>query len=75
MSRRPRSWHVERNEGEPLGWRPISFAAGTLQYCEGWVDAMDSCYPSKPMRIVATFADGSIQVVRKTEGRSGVHLN
>lgn len=75
MTRRPNRWHVERKEDDPVGWMPIFGASGTRQYCEGWVDAMDSCYPSKPLRIVATFADGSIEVVRMTKGRGNVHQN
>jgi hypothetical protein len=75
VARRAIRWHVERKEDDPLGWRTIFSASGTRQYCEGWVDAMDSCYPSKPYRIVASFADGSIEIVRVSKGRAGVHLN
>ena len=73
MSRRVRSYHVERSSSD--GYRAIIGTYGARGYCEGWVDAMDSLYPSVPYRIVATYADGSIEVVRETKGRSAVHTN
>lgn len=38
---------------ESLGWRNVSFVESkTKAYCDGWVDCMDSMYPSRPMRII-----------------------
>jgi len=75
MSRKARSYHVEVKLPDGLGYRTIIGSYGTRQYCEGWVDAMDSLYPSAPHRIVSSYADGSIVVVRQTNGRSAVHTN
>ncbi len=75
MSRKPKRFHVERNEGVTLGWRTIFGACGTRQFCEGWVTGMESCYPSKPHRIVATCPDGSIEIVLETRGHGEVYLN
>ena len=69
-------YHVERNEGDPLGWQSI-FGTGTRsrQFCEGWVAAMNwSCYPSKPLRIISTASSGDITIVTETKGR-GEHTN
>jgi hypothetical protein len=57
-----------------LGWRRVFGACGTRQFCNGWIAAMDSCYPSNPFRIVAAFADGSTEIVHETKGRGNVHL-
>lgn len=65
---------VQRDD---LGWRTIPFAEGTRAYCDGWVDCMDSMYPSKPCRIICI--DGKHpqpwHVVRETKGRGAVHTN
>ena len=75
MSRRAQSYHVEVKSSDALGYQRVIGAYGTRRYCEGWVDAMDSLYPSAPHRIIATYADGSIEVVRQTKGRGAVHTN
>lgn len=60
-----------RNEN----WMNTPFAGGTLSYCRGWVDAMDSLYPSPRYRI-AEFVDGDlIRVVHETTGRAAAHTN
>lgn len=70
------TYHVERNEGEPLGWRKIiETNTRSRQFCEGWVAAMDSCYPGKPHRIISTDSKGEITIVLETKGRGKVHLN
>lgn len=57
-------------------WCKIPFAEHkTKAYCDGYVDAMDSIYPSKPMRIVKKEKDGIIKIVRETKGRGSVHIN
>lgn len=72
--RKPKKFHVEFHH-EKLGWRNVLFTERSRQYCTGYVDAMDSLYPSRPYRVVATYADGSIAVVHKTFGRGEVHTN
>lgn len=66
--------HVERRNDSGT-WMKLFGADGARGFCEGWVACMDSMYPSPPMRIIATFADGSTKVIRETKGRRGVHLN
>jgi SOS-response transcriptional repressor LexA len=61
--------HVEIKD---LDWRAIPFAEGTRQFCEGWVSAMDSLYPSMPHRIVCTNSNGTTTVVRYTQGRGPI---
>lgn len=66
-------YYVERQSS--LGWRRVPFAEHrTRAYCDGFVDACDSMYPSDPMRIVKV-QDGETKVVRETKGRGEVHLN
>lgn len=67
---------------DSLGWRNVPFAESRTQaYCDGWVDCMDSMYPSPPMRIVRvdTASDrdaaAAFNVVRETRGRAKPHLN
>jgi len=67
-------YHVEMHH-EVLGWRKVPFAEHrTRAYCDGYVDACDSMYPSRPMRIVKKDKDET-KVVRETKGRGEVHLN
>ena len=69
-----RTYHVERKH-RTLGWRAVFGAMGSQAFCEGWVAAMDSCYPSDPMRIVATspgdgdYVNAVYDVVMETKGR------
>ena len=44
-------------------------------YCDGYIDAMDSLYPSDPCRIIKEDENGVKTVVRETKGRGAVHLN
>lgn len=68
-------YYVERKHDE-LGWRKVPFAEHrTRAYCDGYVDAFDSMYPSKPLRIVSEKKDGDTKVVRETKGHGEVHLN
>lgn len=68
-------YYVERYHDE-LNWRKVPFIEHrTKAYCDGYVDAMDSMYPSNPYRIVKIEKDGTTKVVRTTNGRSCVHLN
>ena len=68
-------YHVEMKQ-DVLGWFKVPFAEHrTRAYCDGYVDAYDSMYPSKPMRIVKRDKDGETEVVRATKGRGKVHLN
>lgn len=71
------SYHVEAlYAAQGLGWCAVCGAAGSRAYCDGWVNAMDSLYPSRPHRIVKTTADGSLyEVVKETPGRAAPHLN
>lgn len=66
-------YYVERQTA--LGWRRVPFAEHkTRAYCDGYVDACDSMYPSDPIRIVRV-ENGETKVVRETKGRGEVHLN
>lgn len=66
-------YYIERiNNGI---WYKIPFAESkTRNYCDGYVDAIDSMYPSDPCRIVKN-DKGVISIVRETKGRSAVHTN
>jgi hypothetical protein len=66
-------YFVERKSSN-LDWCKVSFVEGNRSYCDGYVDAMGSLYPSDPCRIVR-IKDGSREVVRETKGRGEVHLN
>lgn len=66
------SFHVERLFC--TGWRKLAFTERNLSYCEGYVDALDSLYPSDSMRIVKA-VNGKESVVREVAGKAGVHLN
>lgn len=67
-------FYVERQTD--LGWRRVPFAEHrTRAYCDGYVDACDSMYPSDPLRIVRQDKDGTTKVVRETKGRGAVHTN
>jgi len=69
-------YHVERNANNNLGWHKLMFTESrTRAYCDGYVDAFDSMYPSDPMRIVKVEKDGTTKVVRETKGRGKVHVN
>jgi hypothetical protein len=58
-----------------LGWRKVPFAEHKNRcYCDGYVDACDSIYPSDPLRIVKQDKE-KLKVVRETKGRGKVHLN
>lgn len=71
-----KGYHVEVNYNNQLGWRRAPFAEHRLRvYCDGFVDAYDSMYPSRPLRIVKTMADGSTRVVRETRGHAKPHVN
>lgn len=58
-------YFVETYYGE---WVKVPFTESDIKaYCDGYVDAMDSLYPSRPYRIVK---DG--KVIRETKGRARV---
>lgn len=58
-----------------LGWRQyMGVCASSLDWCKGFVAAMDSIYPCDPLRIVET-SDGRRNVVYETNGRGSVHLS
>lgn len=68
-------YHIERFTDNVLGWHPIPFASHKNKtYCDGYVDALDSMYPSKPVRIIKT-EKGETKVVRETKGRGEIQLN
>jgi hypothetical protein len=56
---------------EKIGWHDIPFASGTLAYCHGRVDCLDSQYPAPPCRILSP--EGV--VVRETSGRARLEVN
>jgi hypothetical protein len=66
-------YHIEQKINDE--WVKIPFAEDSKRaYCEGFVDARDSQYPCKPLRIILT-KEGKQKVVRETKGRGEVHLN
>jgi len=71
-------YHVERLDPDLLdseGWRTLFGSEGSKAYCEGWMAALDSCYPpSRPMRIIQTHESGVRVVIRETKGRSAPRL-
>lgn len=68
-------YYVERNSGD-LGWRKVPFVEHkTRAYCDGYVHAFDSLYPSSPLRIVKVEKDGTTKIVKTTLGRGEIHLN
>lgn len=67
-------FYVERNHPE-LGWKKVMFTQHrTRAYCDGYVDAFDSLYPSQPLRIIKVEKDNTIKIVRETKGRGKVEL-
>lgn len=63
-----RFWVEKQIDGE---WKLIPFAeSNTVQYCHGYVDAMDSWYPSPPCRICKRISGAKFKVMRETTGRA-----
>lgn len=68
-------YFVERKHNV-LGWMKIPFVEHrTKAYCEGYVHAFDSMYPSDPLRIVKIEKDNSTKIVLETKGKEKVHVN
>jgi len=62
-----------RSDGE---WKEVSFAASnSVQYCHGYLDAMDSVYPSGAFRICKRVTPTTFKVLRETKGRTKPHVN
>ena len=75
MKTKVKRYYVERKSNR-LDWYKVAFIEHrTRSYCDGYVDAMDSLYPSDPCRIIKEDEDGIKTVVRETKGRGAVHLN
>jgi hypothetical protein len=69
-------YYIEKYTNNILGWFKIPFTEHKNRtYCDGYVDAIDSMYPSQPMRIVKQEKDGTTKIVRETKGRGEVHVN
>lgn len=74
MARSKRVYEVMRQSNGGGGeWYLLSFAKGSKDYCQGFVDAMDSLYPSRPYRI-AYFECERWHIVRETKGRGAAHV-
>lgn len=56
-------------------WNSVPFQQGTRDYADGYVDAMDSLYPSDAHRIISYDKEGHVEVYRETRGRANVHTN
>lgn len=57
-------------------WAHVPFAEGVLSYCNGYVDAMDSLYPSPAYQIRKFgIVTRDMSIVRETNGRNAVHTN
>jgi hypothetical protein len=55
-------------------WNKVFFTLNKSKlYCEGYVDAHDSFYPSSPMRIIKEFKDCK-KIIKETKGRSKVTI-
>lgn len=71
---RPR-YKIYRKCPNPLRWRTVSFTeTQSIQYCHGWLDAMDSVYPSAPYRIMKV-TGATQEIIRETKGRAAPHVN
>jgi len=69
-------YHIEINYNNKLGWHKVPFAEHKNRcYCDGYLDALDSRYPSDPARIIKTEKDGSKKIIRETKGHGKVHTN
>jgi len=77
MSELHRFW-VERfvKHRDIEGWTPVSFvSSNSVQYCHGYLDAMDALYPSPPYRICKRVSGAKMKVIRETKGRAAPHVN
>lgn len=58
------------------GWMKVSFTETNQKaFCDGFLMAMDSLYPSAPYRIVKFEKDGTKKIVKETRGHGAVHTN
>lgn len=66
-------FHVEKlNNGI---WNKIMFTENKSRlYCDGYVDAYDSFYPSPSMRIMKVDKNGEKKIIRETKGRSKITI-
>ena len=68
-----RFW-VERKFGD--GWKPVFGASSNaVQYCHGYIDAMDSVYPSAPYRLCKRSDGAMMKILRETKGHAKPHVN
>lgn len=64
-------FHVERFKNGI--WHKMMFTENRSRlYCDGFVDAYDSFYPSDPMRIMKVEQNGDKKIIRETKGRGKV---
>ena len=62
-----------RDDGD---WHKVPFAASnSVQFCHGYVTAMDDVYPSPPFRICKRVTAATFKVLRETKGRAKPHVN
>lgn len=71
----PRKTYLIQRQQLDKVWVSTSFQSGSKNYCDGYLDAMDSMYPSAPYRIITYDDQGIVNVYRETRGRSSVHTN
>jgi hypothetical protein len=69
-----RFW-IERQVSDN-SWARVPFAvSNSVQYCHGFLDAIDCMYPSQPHRLCKRMTPATMKVLRETQGRGAVHLN
>ena len=57
-------------------WKEVPFASSnSVQFCHGYVTAMDDVYPSPPFRICKRVTATTFKVLRETTGRAKPHVN
>ncbi len=70
-----RKTYLIQRQNPDKAWVATPFQSGSKDYCDGYLDAMDSLYPSAPYRIITYDDKGIVNVYRETKGRSSVHTN
>lgn len=76
MTLKAKYYHVEVDLGGEIGWAIVTGTdTRSWQYCEGYVDAHDDGYPSRPYRIVKTHTDNTTKVIRETQRHAKPHTN
>jgi len=79
MAKKIKRYRIQ-NYTEALGWRYVPcIESSSLLYCYGYLDAINSLYPSNPHRVVEVTGRGTtvevVRIVMETQGRGELHVN